>query len=70
MSTLFTFFDNHLSLPHASIDVNSSYKFGYVGGRHEKKAQVFSKVCVGGKGVYRKHTNGRIFSCESCEAFR
>ena len=55
---------------YASIDVNSSYKLGYVGGRHEKKAQVFSKVCVGGKGVYRKHTNGRIFSCESCEAFR
>ena len=55
---------------YASIDLNSSYKLGYVGGRQEKNAQVFSKMCVGGKGEYRKHTNGRIFSCESCEAFR
>ena len=55
---------------YAAIDKESLYKVGYVAGPRGKKAQVFSKKCMGGKGVYRKHQHGRIFSCNSCENLR
>jgi len=55
---------------YAAIDKESLYKVGYVAGPRGKKAQVFSKKCMGGKGMYRKHQHGRIFSCNSCEKLR
>ena len=57
---------------YASIDVKTQYKVGIVsvGGRHEKHAQIFAKNCVGAKVTYRKHANGRIFSCDNCESLR
>ena len=55
---------------YAAIDNESLYKVGYVAGPRGKKAQVFSKKCMGGRGMYRKHQHGRIFSCNSCEKLR